>query len=288
MMNGIDSVLIGKKKIKKAEKDGNVKNSLMLAEGQKLGWKMQIYLNQMEIIKSNREAQALTEWKHSENSNPLVVKILDAKSGQMLKYSTEDELKQVLRYAMLLVGLRANNMPTDEEKFVLINFIQTNFQNVTIPEIKLAFDFAVAGKLKVDAKCYENFSCEYFGRIIASYIEFSRQETIVYSNKFEEAKPTPKPSFDVLKIEAIENANFFAEAIANDTNFKMLIGGLDNLYDIAKEVGIMNLSNQEKNEIWQKCKQDLAKSKSEAYKKFVNNLAIFGVRLDNDGKITQI
>lgn len=214
--------------------------------------------------------------------------MLEAKSGQMLKFCSESDLKQVLRYAMVLVGLRANNMPTDEEKYVLINFIQSNFQNITIAEIKLAFDLAVSGKLNIDAKCYENFSCEYFGRIMSNYIEMSRSETIVIANKYEEAKPLPTPSQDQLKSDAIENANFFAESVSNNTNFKMLAGGLAGLYDIAKQVGIMNLSQEEKNAIWKKCYPDVEKSKSEAYKKFINNMATFGVRFDSEGKLIQI
>lgn len=211
-----------------------------------------------------------------------------ASKGHTLRVINEDDLKRVLRYSMLLVGLRANNMPTDEEKFVLINFIKTNFANVTIAQIKLAFDMAVAGKLGVDAKCYENFSCEFFGRIMARYLEFSAEETRVLSQRVIEDEPLPKPSYAELKAQAIASANMYADNLANDKLFKWFEGGIHHLYDVAKETGILRLSTEEKQHIWNKCIGDVTKSKVQGYKKFIQNLADFEARLDNNGEIKQI
>jgi len=49
---------------------------------------------------------------------------MKAKNSPTLRTTSEEDLTKVLRYSMLLVGLRANNMPTEEESFVLLNFIQ--------------------------------------------------------------------------------------------------------------------------------------------------------------------
>jgi len=205
-----------------------------------------------------------------------------------LRVTEEKELKQVLRYSMLLVGLRANNMPTEEESFVLINFIKSNFGNVTLAEIKLAFDMAVAGKLSIDAKCYENFSCEFFGRIMARYLEFSAQETRIIAQKVVEDHPLPKPSQEELKAQAIVNANDYADKLANDIKFKWYNGGLSALYDIAKETSILRLSLEEKQEIWDKFNGNVIAAKEQGYKKFVQNLADFDVRLDEAGNIKPI
>lgn len=213
---------------------------------------------------------------------------MKAKSGQTLRVTNDDELAKVLRYSMLLVGLRANNMPTEEESFVLINFIQTNFANVTIAEIKLAFDMAVAGKLGIDAKCYENFSCEFFGRIMARYLEFSAEQTRIVAQRVVEDEPLPKPSQAELKAQAIINANDYAHSLANDKKFKWYEGGLSSLYDIAKETGILRLSGEEKQEIWSKCNGDVNLAKANGYKKFIQNLADFDVRLDEAGNIKPI
>jgi hypothetical protein len=213
---------------------------------------------------------------------------MQARQGNTLRVTDEKELKQVLRYSMLLVGLRANNMPTEEESFVLINFIKLNFGNVTLAEIKLAFDMAVAGKLSIDAKCYENFSCEFFGRIMARYLEFSAQETRIISQRVVEDEPLPKPSQEELKLQAVVNANEYANSLANDKKFKWYEGGLSSLYDIAKETGILRLSTEEKQEIWSKCNGDVNLAKANGYKKFVQNLADFDVRLDEAGNIKPI
>ena len=211
-----------------------------------------------------------------------------ASKGNTLRLSDDNELKQVLRYSMLLVGLRANNMPTEEEKFVLINFIKTNFANVTLAQIKMAFDMAVAGKLGVDAKCYENFSCEFFGRIMARFLEYSAEETRIIAQRVVEDEPLPKPSEAELKAQAIASANMYAEQVLKDVNFKWFEGGLQYLYDVAKETNILRLSSEEKQEIWDKCKGDVTKAKVKGYKKFIQNLSDFGVRLDEGGNIKPI
>lgn len=70
---------------------------------------------------------------------------------------------------MLKVGLRANNIPADIEKQVLIDHLVTHYGNHTHEEIKLAFDLAITGKLDVDPNCFENFSCVYVSRILNAY-----------------------------------------------------------------------------------------------------------------------
>lgn len=86
-----------------------------------------------------------------------------------------EPLKQALRYAMVLVGIKANNVPNDREKAVLLQFIQNNYGGHTPAEIRLAFDLAVAGELDVDdVKCYENFSPLYFASIMNAYRKWAR------------------------------------------------------------------------------------------------------------------
>ena len=237
----------------------------------------------------NRSSEhQLQEWKPSATGNALAEHLMLASKGNTLRLSDDNDLKQVLRYSMLLVGLRANNMPTEEEKFVLINFIKTNFANVTLAQIKMAFDMAVAGKLGVDAKCYENFSCEFFGRIMSRFLEYSAEETRIISQRVVEDEPLPKPSEAELKAQAIINANDYAHSLSNDKKFKWYEGGLSSLYDIAKETGILRLSSEEKQEIWSKCNGDVKLAKEQGYKKFIQNLADFDVRLDENGNIKPI
>lgn len=87
-----------------------------------------------------------------------------------------EDLKEALRYAMVKIGLRSQNWPSEEEKGVLINHIIANYGGHTVEEIKLAFDMAITGKLNVEVNCYENFSCLYFSNIMAAYREWAIEE----------------------------------------------------------------------------------------------------------------
>jgi hypothetical protein len=70
---------------------------------------------------------------------------------------------------MVIIGLRASNWPTDEEKAVLLQYVIKTFGGHSASEIKLAFEMAVAGKFNVDVNCYENFSVLYFSSIMNVY-----------------------------------------------------------------------------------------------------------------------
>jgi len=237
------------------------------------------------------------EWKPSRSGNVTADVIIQARSTQSLRLRHEEDIKQVLRYAMVLVGLRGNNMPTEEEKFVLLNFIRSNFGNQTPEEIKLAFDWAVSGKLNVDAKCYENFSCEYFGRIMKAYIDYARQETITVPQVEEVVKEIPSDAD--LKIAAINSANMYAQEMirCHERNIKMnwIAGGLHVLYDYIVKFGIYEASLEDKQRIYATnvnkyaTKDELIMAcKAQCYKEFIENLADFKAYLTEQGEIKPI
>lgn len=83
--------------------------------------------------------------------------------------SSEEEIRQALRYAMVKIGLRAANFPEGIEKLLLIQHVYENFPNNTVEEIKICFDWAISGRIGEDFNCYENFSCAYFSRMMNAY-----------------------------------------------------------------------------------------------------------------------
>lgn len=198
---------------------------------------------------------------------------------------------------MVLVGLRSNNMPSEEEKFVLLNFIRSNFGNQTPEEIKLAFEWAVSGKLNIDAKCYENFSCEYFGRIMKAYIDYARQETITVAQVEEVVKEIPSDAD--LKMAAINSANMYAQEMmrCQERNIKMnwIAGGLHVLYDYIVKFGIYEASLEDKQRVYNSNvnkfvdKDELIMAcKAICYKEFIENLADFKAYLTEQGEIKPI
>lgn len=84
-------------------------------------------------------------------------------------------IQAVLRGIFVLVGLRAENLPVPEEMAVLLQLILESWGNLSIGEMVLAFKMAVSGRLNVDATCYQNFSPEYFGKIMAAYVKWASQ-----------------------------------------------------------------------------------------------------------------
>jgi hypothetical protein len=93
-----------------------------------------------------------------------------------IRHIEQDELKKVLKYAMVIIGLRAQNYPGEVEKQILLNFIAEHYGGHTAEEIKLAFEMAILRKLNVDPNCFENFSIAYFAGIMEAYRSWSREQ----------------------------------------------------------------------------------------------------------------
>lgn len=90
-----------------------------------------------------------------------------------------ETLKEALRQVFFLIGLRAEQIPADEEKGFLIQYIAENYGGHTADEIRLAFKMAIQGKLKLefrDVKCYGIFSPMYFTVIMDAYREWAKEQ----------------------------------------------------------------------------------------------------------------
>lgn len=87
-----------------------------------------------------------------------------------------ENLTGVLRYAMVIIGLRAQNYPDEVETEILIGFITEHYGGHTPAEIKLAFEMAILRKLDIDPVCYENFSIAYFAGIMEAYRSWAREQ----------------------------------------------------------------------------------------------------------------
>lgn len=132
--------------------------------------------------------QELMPSRNGDEEKSLSVAIKDVR---IVKSSIED-LKAVLRYCMLKVGLRAINLPNEEEKTILLNHVISEYGNHTLAEIRLAFDMAISGKFDLEHSqiiCYENFSCLYFSGIMNTYRKWASQ---AYRHAITEPLPIQK------------------------------------------------------------------------------------------------
>lgn len=134
------------------------------------------------------------EWKPSKIGNSELDRAI---IGKKVAISDTEEISDTLKHCMALIGVRAANLPTIEEKTFLIEFIKRNFGGHTCEEIKLAFEMAASGRLEVDSRHFENFSCEYVGRILTAYRGWAKN---VYVPKKEEVKELPPTQTDWGKV----------------------------------------------------------------------------------------
>lgn len=121
--------------------------------------------------------------------------------------SEQERLLEVLRYVMVLIGLRAQNYPDKIETQILLNFVTENYGGHTPAEIKLAFEMAITRKLEVDAKCYENFSVAYFVSIMEAYREWAKEQIKQLPAPVEKRELKPMEKVDINLIWALKLLN---------------------------------------------------------------------------------
>lgn len=96
--------------------------------------------------------------------------------GEKVGTSTDEAIKRVLRGIMLKLGIRAHNLPSEEEKAILLDHIRSRYPDCTLQVMALAFEMAIVGKLDVEVNCFENFSCMYFSKVIEAYRTWAKKE----------------------------------------------------------------------------------------------------------------
>lgn len=230
-----------------------------------------------------KEEQVPIEWKPCVSGEEDV--FTKALQQRTINKSTVDELKQVLKLVMIKVGIRANNLPNDVEKEVLIEHIITNYGNHTPMEIKLAFDMAVSGKLDdldnkgnvidLETNCYENFSCLYFSKIMNSYRRWARQT-------YNQLKDYPKMLAEKFTLEDEEKAEWIMEWKQKGTDIILELIPLI-FYDWLSDKSVLKLTGKQKWEYTERATQQIkaelfnetqiAKTTNDAYiaySKFLN------------------
>jgi len=94
------------------------------------------------------------------------------KTAQIIQRPISD-LIDVIKFVMMKVGIRNENLPSDIETQVLLEHIVNYYGSHTHEEFKLAFELAITDRLvfpeKQDAQHYENFSCAYVSKIMNAY-----------------------------------------------------------------------------------------------------------------------
>jgi hypothetical protein len=226
--------------------------------------------------------------------------IYQASQGNQLrllnaKQKSEIAIK-VWSYAKMKLGLRSENAMEEQAQILSLSDDLSQFDTMTEEEVFIALRKGIGGEYLTQGQ-QVFFNSSNFIQWLKNYQKTERVEVMrkVNNKGNNESEPSPVPSDSVLKSQAIQTLNFYADSIqkAQDQEkpFNWIAGGLHVLYDIADSFSLIKLSREEKLEIFNKHMAffkdvDKAKqaSKSDGYKKFVHNLVDFGCRIDNNGQ----
>jgi hypothetical protein len=162
-----------------------------------------------------------------------------ARDGIKLFQSTDSELAKRLSMIYFMIGLRPHHFPTEDEDRFLFAYIRKNFPNYTLDDIYLAFDMAIKNQLDIDdIKCYDQFSVEYFVRIMLAYKRYVR---VVVANEPRKHKELPLSGTIISKEEKLADIK---ELYSYDSLDKVIIPSY--IYSWMCELGYINLSDSDK------------------------------------------
>ena len=97
-----------------------------------------------------------------------------------------EPLKQALRYVMTLIGIKAENMPSESQKMVLFDFVKSELAYFSPEEFRIAFKLAAAKKLNCEVDHWQNFSAAYVGRIMDAYSSYKANAMREYKSQLEQ------------------------------------------------------------------------------------------------------
>lgn len=154
---------------------------------------------------------------------------------------TDSDILKTLAKIYVLVGLRPQHMPSPEIDNYNIGFIRRNFSARPLSEIEIAFELAITGKLDIDdAKCYDQFTMEYFCRIMNAYRVYFNQNPPKIENKPQE---TPKIENTIIPTQKKQEvAGWLKSTLKSFGDIPLY------LYDYFDELGYVKLSGEEKYE----------------------------------------
>lgn len=226
--------------------------------------------------------------------------IYQASQGSALKnYSAKQKTEVAIKvwsYVKMKLGLRSENSMEEQAQILSLSDDLSQFNTMTEDEVFIALRKGIRGEYQAEGT-QVFFNSSNFLRWLITYQKTERMDVMrkLANAGNKESEPSPVPSDSVLKAQAIQTLNFYADSIqkAQDQEkpFSWIAGGLHVLYDIADSFSLIKLSRDEKLEIFNKHMAffkdvDKAKqaSKADGYKKFVHNLVDFGCRIDNNGQ----
>lgn len=162
----------------------------------------------------------LPQHKSQQNSNVITTndRMIQTNISKFVRDCTDEEIKNAIRYAIVLLGIPETKLPDELGKQVIINHTKKAFGSLRIDEIRLAFDFAIEKKTKCNLNLFQGefFSAKFISEIIAEYI--------IYRNA------NKKQNADEVKMNNNQRLASIANFLTEDT-----LKAIDNIGKIEKE-----------------------------------------------------
>lgn len=170
-----------------------------------------------------------------------------------------EPIKQSLRYIFALIGLKAENLPSELQKAVLLDFIQSDLKQYTPEELKLAFRMAIAGELSIDVTHYQNFNALYLSAVMNAYQEQRGKTLLEYQRQQKALEPPVEKTPEEIK-KAFWDYVFtcivepFEKFTHGGPQVQILF--VEHMFDVLeKQLGVLTISNAEKMKILERARE---------------------------------
>jgi hypothetical protein len=122
-----------------------------------------------------------------------------AKQTTRLKDCHSNKVIDTLAKGLIILGIKGDKAPSDPEIAYMINMLQTDYANLPIGELDLAFELMAKNKLDENPETYQNFSVLYLSRMMGAYARYVRANYVEPKQEFkqlEQPKLDNKEMFD--------------------------------------------------------------------------------------------
>ncbi len=156
------------------------------------------------------------------------------------------ELKIAKALLEIMTDLGIKTFPDEYSQNRIVYFLQTYYREMSIGELKLAFELAFMDMLSVDIEHYNSFDIKYLTRILNAYRSYRNEKRKAIDRKLEKDKPEPTPEEIARRHENFINRIVEAyEKYKNDNVFEVRITWL--VYDFLLENNLIEISENQWN-----------------------------------------
>lgn len=100
--------------------------------------------------------------------------IIEAKKTTKLKDCHSNKVMDILAKGLMILGIKGEKIPTIPELDYMTNMLQTDYGNLPIGELDLAFELMAKNNLDENPETYQNFSVLYLSRMMGAYARYVR------------------------------------------------------------------------------------------------------------------